>query len=390
MPRTKKLLLTPSEIAGREIPRAAYVHVPFCNHHCGYCNFTVVAGRADLTQSYLDAIEQELTWLESPRIVESLFVGGGTPTELAAPELKRLLDLLTDWFPRTPEYEYSVEANPESLDEARTEVLVAAGVNRISLGIQSFDDAKLAYLDREHSADAARQATVAARQAFANVSIDLMFAAPQETLNDWQRDVNTAIELAPQHISTYGLTYERGTRFWSELNKNRLREVDEERQRAMYEWAIDKLTAAGYEHYEVSNFAQPGLRCRHNEAYWRGRPYFAVGPGASRFVNGRRETNHRSTSTYLRRVLAGESPVVEAEQLSAEDRARERLIFGLRRLDGIDAEEFELETGFALQMLAGDVVAKFRGLGLLEQIDGKLRLTRAGLLVSDSLWPDFL
>jgi oxygen-independent coproporphyrinogen-3 oxidase len=217
-----------------------------------------------------------------------------------------------------------------------------------------------------------------------------MFAAPNETLNDWQRDLRTAVELGPQHISTYGLTYEKGTRFWGELNKNRLREVDDELQCAMYEWTIDELTGAGYEHYEISNFARPGYRCRHNETYWRGQPYFAVGPGASRYVNRRRETNHRSTSTYLRRVLAGESPVVEAEQLNAEDRARERLVFGLRLLEGVNVDEFAIQTGISPETLAGEVIARYRELGLLEQTDGNLRLTRAGLLLSDSLWPELL
>ncbi len=380
----------PNESSPHDIPRAAYAHVPFCSHRCGYCNFTVVAGREDLTQPYLQAIEQELQWLESPRVVESLFVGGGTPTELAAGNLKRLLDLLARWFPRREESEYSVEANPETLDEARIGELVAAGVNRVSLGIQSFDDAKLVGLDRRHSGELAWKAIVTSQSAFRNVSIDLMFAAPGETLADWQRDLQTAIELSPQHISTYGLTYEKGTRFWGRLQKHRLWEVDEDLQRAMYEWSIDELTCAGYEHYEVSNFAKPGYRCRHNETYWRGQPYFAVGPGASRYVDGRRETNHRSTTTYLRRVLAGESPVMDSEQLSAEDQAREKLVFGLRRLEGINMGAFAVETGFPPAVLAGTAIAKYRNLGCLEEIDGNLRLTRAGLLVSDSLWPDFL
>ena len=390
MPPNKKVLLMPNEISLHDTPRAAYAHVPFCNHRCGYCNFTVISRREDLTESYLQAIEQELRWLESPRIVQSLFIGGGTPTELAAADLKRLLTMLADWFPRTQDYEYSVEANPESLDEARTDVLVTAGVNRVSLGIQSFDDTKLASLDRKHSADAARQAIMAAQRAFENVSIDLMFAAPNESLNDWKRDLKTAIDLGPQHISTYGLTYEQGTRFWGELNKNRLCEVDDELQRAMFEWAIDALTDAGYEHYEVSNFAQPSYRCRHNETYWRGQPYFAVGPGASRYTDGRRETNHRSTTTYLRRVLAGESPVMESEELNAEDRARERLVFGLRRLDGVNVDQFVDETGISPETLAGGAIARYLDLGMLEQSDGVLRLTRAGLFVSDCLWPDFL
>jgi oxygen-independent coproporphyrinogen-3 oxidase len=170
--------------------------------------------------------------------------------------------------------------------------------------------------------------------------------------------------------------------------------ADEDLERAMYEAAIDTLTAAGYEHYEVSNFARPGNRCRHNETYWTGRPYFAAGPGASRFIAGRRETNHRSTTTYIARVLAGQSPVAESEQLDPEDAARERLVFALRRLEGIALDPFAAETGFAAEQLGGEAFMRFVEQGLLEfSVWGQhryLRLTRRGLLVSDALWPEFL
>jgi oxygen-independent coproporphyrinogen-3 oxidase len=174
------------------------------------------------------------------------------------------------------------------------------------------------------------------------------------------------------------------------LSRGQLQQTAEEEERWMYETAIDRLTDAGFQHYEISNFARTGHRCRHNEVYWTGGEYYAAGPGASRHLQGRRETNHRSTSTYVKRVLAGKSPVAESEQLDPEDRARERLVFGLRRLEGVDFDRFEQETGFTAQRLLGETLVHYEQLGLLSMEGNRLKLTRPGLLVSDSLWPAFL
>jgi len=179
--------------------------------------------------------------------------------------------------------------------------------------------------------------------------------------------IRQAIALAPDHVSTYGLTFEKGTSFWSRLSRGELARVEEEGERQMYEAAIDTLTAAGYEHYEVSNFAKSRHRCRHNENYWLGGQYFAVGPGAARFVSGVRETNHRSTTTYITRILGGQSPVAETERLAREDAARERLVFALRRLEGVDVREFAMATGFSVEQLGSDALARVINLGLLER-----------------------
>lgn len=371
-------------------PEAAYVHVPFCAHRCGYCNFTLVAGRDDLVEPYLNAIELELGALKSARPVQSLFLGGGTPTHLALEPLERLLTLVRTWFPPKSDCEFSIEANPADLGPAKVELLEQAGVTRVSLGAQSFDDAKLRLLERDHRAADVRRAVELLRGRFASVSLDLIFAAPNETLAGWQRDLHEALRLEPDHISTYGLTYERGAAFYGRLLRNELTRLDEELERQLYAAAIDTLTAAGFEHYEVSNFAKVGHRCRHNEVYWTGRTYFAVGPGAARYIDGRRETNHRSVTTYLKRVLAGESPVDQSETLSAEDRAREMLVLGLRRLDGIDRAEFAERTGFDVDSLVGSPLARFVESGLMSDQNGRVKLTRDGLFVSDSIWPAFL
>ncbi len=376
-------------------PRSAYVHVPFCQHRCGYCNFTLVAGRDDLITAYLDAIERELATVDGPAEVDTLYFGGGTPTHLPPAALERLLDSVLGTFPLTgnaaaSSAEVTVEANPADLDAARMRVLATYGVNRISLGAQSFNPTKLQTLERNHVAGDIAAAVQLARSANCQVAIDLIFAAPGETMSDWLADLDAAIALEPEHISTYGLTFEHGTSFWTRREKQDLIEVDEEPQRDMYLAAIDRLTAAGFEHYEVSNFARPGHRSRHNQVYWTGAAYHAIGPGAARYLRGRRETNHRSTTTYIRRMLAGESPVAESEQLTGEDAARERLIFALRRLEGIDTKEFAAETGYDVDALVPGKLESHLAAGRLSREGTRLRLTREGLLVSDAIWTDFL
>ncbi len=372
------------------VPRAAYVHVPFCRHRCGYCNFTLLAGRDDLVGAYLSALERELTWLRQPREVDTLFFGGGTPTHLTAVQLERLLAVGRAWFIVAAGGEVSIEVNPIDLDDAKTEVLAAAGVTRVSLGAQSFHTDKLRVLERDHDAEQICRAVEQARRFAKSVSLDLIFAAPGETVEDWQRDLDAALALAPDHVSTYGLTIEKGTSFWSRAARGQLAAADEECERRMYERAIDVLTAADFEHYEVSNFARAGHRCRHNETYWLGGQYFAAGPGAARFIAGRRELNHRSTTTYIQRVLDNRSPVAENEQLSGQDAARERLVFALRRLEGIVLDDFASATGYAAESLVGDQLQALTDLGLLALESGRLRLTRSGLMVSDAIWSRIL
>jgi oxygen-independent coproporphyrinogen-3 oxidase len=369
---------------------SAYIHVPFCVHRCGYCDFTLVAGRDDLIEPYLDALARELTWLQIPRPVQTIFVGGGTPTHLRGASLKRLLALVGQWHPLARGGEFSVEANPEDLDEATVAVLAEFGVTRISLGAQSFHEQKLAVLERRHTAEQIRRSVELARRHELDVALDLIFAAPGETLQDWTVDLMTAVSLLPDHISTYGLTFEKGTRFWRRRQGGQLRPADEELERAMYETALDQLTAAGFEHYEVSNFAKPAKRCRHNENYWLGEEYYAAGPGAASYLNGVRSLNLRSTTAYMKAVLAGYNPVAETESLDQRERALEVLVFALRRLAGVDRSWFQQKTGFALDELVGGKLPQLLELGLMNDHGTTLKLTRSGLLVSDSIFSLFL
>ncbi len=371
-------------------PRAAYVHVPFCRHRCGYCNFTLIAGRDDLIERYLRALAKELMLLGERKPVETLFFGGGTPTHLPPAQLQQLLEMVREWFVLEAGGEFSAEANPLDLTAERCAVLQKAGVSRISLGAQSFSQRKLTILERDHSPPQIGEAFSAARSVASSVSLDLIFGAPGETASEWENDLQQALALAPDHISTYGLTIEKGTSFFPRVSRGELQPANEDTAAAMYERTIDVLTAAGYEHYEVSNFALPGHRCRHNETYWLGRGYFAAGPGAARYVDGVRSMNHRSTTAWLQRLENNESPIAEEETLSDEDRARERLVFGLRRLAGIDLHAFARETGYAVDTLGGEALRRFVEQGLLERTEQSLRLTRRGLLISDSLWPYLL
>jgi oxygen-independent coproporphyrinogen III oxidase len=371
-------------------PRSAYIHVPFCVHRCGYCDFTLVARRDDLIDAYLEALAIDLARLERPREVDTLFFGGGTPTHLPAPQLAQLMSVARRWFPPAPGAEICVEANPAGLDDAKVAVLAEAGVNRVSLGVQSFDTAVLELLERDHRGSDIPAVVDRVRRSIPNLGLDLIFGVPGQTLELWRATLSSALALEPTHLSTYGLTFEKGTAFQSRLDKGLLHRCDEECEREMYALTMDELPRAGFEQYELSNFARPGFRCRHNEVYWAGRPFFGFGPGAARYALGRRELNHRSVTTWIHRVLAGRSPIAESEELSPEERARELVMLNLRRCDGLALTEFREQTGFDFRQLAGDALPKHARQGLLEGRDGHVRLTREGRFLADTVFAEYV
>jgi len=374
-------------------PHALYVHVPFCRHRCGYCDFTLVAGRDDLIDRYLEALQLELVAVvpvQAP--LRTLFFGGGTPTHLTPDQLSRLLRGVVDHVRLKPGAEFSVEANPLDLTDSRIDALAAAGVNRVSVGVQSFQSQELVLLERDHSPDEAVSLVNRLKATIRNVGVDLIFGVPGQSLADWRRNLETALTIEPTHVSTYGLTFEKGTAFWSRRAKGQLRQQPEELEREMYELAIETLTAAGYRHYELSNFARPGFECRHNQVYWNAESYYAVGPGAASYLDGVRRTNHRSTTHWIENTLAagGITKPGFTETLSPEDRAREALMLGLRQLDGIDVLTFERRFDVVLHELAGATIAKLEASGWLERAGGRLRLTREGVFVADSVVSELL
>ncbi|QGJ71696.1 Coproporphyrinogen III oxidase [Planctomycetales bacterium 10988] len=369
--------------------KSAYVHIPFCAHRCGYCNFTLVAKRDDLIKPYLEALQVELTQQGDPLPVETLYLGGGTPSYLPLPEFEQFLKLVTKWFPLEKDGEFTCEVNPVDITAERIAKMADYGINRLSFGAQSFSERSLKLLERDHSAEKIQEGVALASRSIPAICLDLIFAVPGQTLDDWKSDLQAAIAMRPGHLSTYGLTFEPGTSFWHRRDRGELSEVEEETQTAMYLQARKQLQVAGFEHYEVSNFAVPGQRSRHNQVYWSGKPYAAVGPGAARYLKGVRETNERSVSRYIKKLLAGDSPTIERETLSAEARACEWAVFGLRRLEGITRAEFAQVTGFELDLFLAPVIQKFVEMELLTDDGERVQLTEAGLLVSDQLWPDF-
>ncbi len=371
------------------IPQSAYIHIPFCRHRCGYCNFSVIADRDDLIDSVIAAIDQELQSLDRPH-VQTIFIGGGTPTHLNVEQLDRLLVMLRSRFQFSDSYECSVEANPEDITIEKLDVLASHGVNRVSLGVQSFHREKLLLLQRGHDGPGASRAIELAASKIPNVSLDLIFAAPGESIDQWREDLRLALALPIRHLSTYTLTFEKGTSFWSQRAKGLLQGLSEDDELQMYDAAREMTAAAGLEHYEVSNFAIPGSRCQHNMAYWHGRGWFAAGPGAARFVDGRREVNHRSTTTYLRRSQSGASVVGESEAISRSQFGRELAAFGVRLIEGIDLDATHTATGIDLRCLCETAIDRTTSLGWITDDGDRLKLTEQGILFADSVASEFL
>ncbi|EMI52857.1 radical SAM family heme chaperone HemW [Rhodopirellula sallentina] len=376
---------------GWPTPRSLYLHVPFCRHRCGYCNFSVLAGRDDLQDRFLDAIESEVrgvrarTGSESPLLLDTLYLGGGTPTQLTDARLQRLMRILRENVTLSPGAEFTCEANPEDVDVTVLSRLKEAGVNRISLGVQSFHDSKLQTLQRSHSRDHAIGAIELAAKWIGNVTIDLIFAVPGETLADWRQDLECAVSLPIRHVSTYSLTYEKGTQFWSRRKRGGLTPVDEAVDIRMYRASRQVLGDACFDHYEISSFAMPGYRSQHNSVYWNGYGWYALGPGAARFVEGRRHVNHRSPTTYIKRMLETGDATAEHESISLEQHAREIAAFGIRQIDGIDLAEVDRRVGYEFSRTIESVLESCEQSKWLCRNGSHVKLTSRGLLFADSV-----
>ncbi|WP_437188347.1 radical SAM family heme chaperone HemW [Planctomicrobium sp. SH668] len=374
------------------LPTSAYIHVPFCLHRCGYCDFTVIAGRDDLIGEYLHCLEMELqSRLVEPHPMKTVFIGGGTPSYLSAVELHQLFELLKKWLPLDGDADFTIECNPERFTLDRMAAMREGGINRVSLGVQSFFAEHLQTLERSHTAETVETVIRQLREfGFENISLDLIFGVPGQTRDEWQRTLEAAITLSPQHISTYGLTYEKGTAFWTRKSKNLLQPVTEELEREMYADSMSRLPNAGYRQYELSNFAIPGFESRHNQVYWRAEPYFGIGPGAASFLQGVRTLNHRSVTTWLKRIRCGESAILEREEFDAELRAREAVMLGFRQLNGIEQSAFAARYGATVRELSPEAYDHFLKMNWIEETATHVRLTREGSFVADSVMAEFL
>jgi oxygen-independent coproporphyrinogen-3 oxidase len=355
-----------------------YVHVPFCLTRCGYCDFNAYAGLDHLRGRYVEALEREAelsgpAW--SDERFASAFLGGGTPTTLEVEHLARLLRLLRDRFRIEDRAEITIEANPDTVDERTLAGLLEAGSTRLSMGAQSFDRAVLASLERVHDPDSVRRAMRDARAAgYTNVNLDLIYGADGETIASWERTLDQAIELAPEHVSAYALTIEPSTPLGRKVQDGIVPAPDPDLQADMFERACLRLEAAGYRHYEVSNWAKPGFGCVHNLGYWERRPYLGLGAGAHSYRADRRWWNVRPPKEYLRIVEAGRLPIGGEELLGTSQAHLEEVFLRLRILEGLPTASVDPE-----------VSASFIESGLLRKDDGSLVPTERGMLVLNEL-----
>jgi oxygen-independent coproporphyrinogen III oxidase len=368
-----------------------YVHIPFCIQKCGYCDFNAYLFRHDAAQAYLTALRREIVHTAGEQAwvgytVPSVYFGGGTPSTLAPADLTGLLSLIKHHYPVSADAEITLEADPGTVDLAGLEALREGGFNRISVGVQAFDDGLLHRLERLHSAADARCALVWARQAgFMDLNLDLMFGLPGQSLTAWEGSLREAVPFVPAHVSVYGLTIEERTPFHRRQRRGELQLPDEEVQVAMFERADRLLTAAGYVHYEISNYALPGWRSRHNLHYWQHGEYLGFGAGAHTYLGGYRHENERLPRRYIRAIAAGGSAAGEPEFIDRTRRTHEGLMVGLWLREGIDLEAFARTYGVHLASAYREPIAELLHSGHMLYVDGHLRLTDRGRLVTDAV-----
>ncbi len=376
---------------GEDRPAALYIHVPFCVRKCRYCDFYSVPLSASPADAYVEAAAAEIDArageLATP--LESVFVGGGTPTALGGERLAALLAALAGLIDGSTEV--TVEANPGTIEAGLARRLADLGVNRVTLGAQSFEAGELATLGRIHSAGQTGEAVAAIRRAgITNVGLDLIYGIPAQTLATWRRTLREALALSPEHLSCYALSFEAGTPFARDLAAGRLAEMPDDDQADCHAAAVETLTAAGFGHYEISNFALPGRACRHNLTYWHNRPYLGIGPAAASYVGGVRWTNRPDLDGYVASVRAGERPAADAERLTGRAALAEALMLGLRLTQGISREELARRFGADPIAAFPGSIARHQRTGALVVTPSRLRLAPGALFVADTVLADIL
>lgn len=366
-----------------EAIRHLYVHIPFCARVCPYCAFYKERADPSQTERFCEALQQEIEDVceKFPLKLETIFFGGGTPTALTTSQLGFLVGGLRTRLDLSSLLEWTVEANPGSVSPRKAALLREMGISRLSLGVQSWDDDLLKLLGREHNAAQAKDSFQILRYAgFANISIDLMFGLPGQTLAQWETDLETTIALQPDHLSTYCLTYEEDTEFFLRHSRGEFRE-DPESDARFLEAAMAKLERAGYRHYEISNYARPGFESAHNRGYWAGHHYLGIGPSAFSTIGLTRWQNVADYRAYSDRVLSGASPIDSTEILTPEMKRTERIALALRTRDGVAPQEL---ASWRIES------REFIDLGLLRKSNGNLVLTPRGKLLADSVAEAFV
>ena len=395
-----------------------YLHIPFCVTKCNYCDFNTYAGIEDLMPEYVSAMVEEIgMWgegLGDEALVATIFFGGGTPSLLPVDDVTRILDACQRGFNFESGVEVTLESNPGDLSVEHLEGLRGAGVNRLSIGAQSFSDAHLLALTRRHSAAEAERAFLMVREAgFDNVNLDLMFGLPRQTLEEWKESVTRVVGLGPEHLSLYALTLEEGTPLHRDVYRGGTPEPDSDLAAEMYQYAMEALGESGYEQYEISNWAKAGRGCRHNLVYWRNEQYLGIGAGAHSFLGGCRFAEERNPRRYVNRVgeleavggwgrlpvgdreamaesLKGKGPVSEVEVISEAVEMGETMMMGLRLMEGVSGEGFRGQFGRSLGSVFGRDLEEMRALGLLEEEGDRWRLTDRGKLLGNEVFQRFV
>ena len=370
-------------------PTSAYVHIPFCTQICYYCDFSKVFIKNQPVDSYLEHLLEEFRSYDIQKL-RTLYIGGGTPTALSASQLEVLLDGLTKNLDLSALEELTIEANPGDLDADKIAVLKNSAVNRVSLGVQTFDDKMLKKIGRSHlEKDIYENIDRLKLAGFDNISIDLIYALPGQTMEQVKDNVAKAIGLDIPHMSLYSLILENHTVFMNRMRRGKLPLPKEELEAEMFEYIIVELERVGFEHYEISNFSKPGFESRHNLMYWDNAEYYGIGAGASGYVNGVRYKNHGPIRHYLSAVEEGNARITE-EHLSQKEQMEEEMFLGLRKKSGVSMARFEEKFGRSFDGLYGEIVRDLVQQGLM-QIDGdRVRMTKRGLFLGDTVAERFI
>jgi len=376
-------------------PRALYIHIPFCTNKCFYCDFNSYVAAGQPIDAYLDALDNEMRLTVAslqPEVIDTVFVGGGTPTVLTPPQMARFLTSVRNHFPLAGDVEFTMEANPGTTDAAKLAAMREGGVNRISFGAQSFDDGLLAAIGRIHASQDVVQSIANAKAAgFSNLSIDLMFGLPKQTLQQLRDSVDRALELELPHYSLYGLKVEENTLFHRLYQRDELPLPEEEEELAMYQHLMERLGGAGYCHYEISNFARPGFESRHNTTYWRNEPYYGLGAGAHGYAHGWRHINIKGVQPYIDAANV-RLPRLENNPVSREEAMEDFMMVGLRLQKGVRQDDFGRQfAGAQLEARFGPALARLQTQGLLERTEpAGYRLTPKGVLLGNEVFGAFV
>ena len=370
-------------------PTSAYVHIPFCTQICYYCDFSKVFIKNQPVDSYLEHLIEEYDSYDIKKL-RTLYIGGGTPTALSAPQLSFLLEKLTDKLDLSYLEELTIEANPGDLDQEKIAVLKASPVNRVSLGVQTFNDRMLKQIGRSHSEkDIYENIANLKKAGFDNISIDLIYALPKQTMEDVKTNVAKAIALDIPHMSLYSLILENHTVFMNRMRRGKLPLPKEDLEAEMFDYIIAELEKAGFEHYEISNFSKSGFESRHNLMYWDNAEYYGIGAGASGYVDGVRYKNHGPIRHYLQAVEAGNARVQE-EVLTLKEKMEEEMFLGLRKKSGVSKKRFEEKFGLSFEDQYGAVVSDLTEQGLLVPDRDIVRMTKQGLFLGDTVAEKFI